>query len=132
MGHNLGMRHDFEKNRSKNCWRYARRGYCIWRHVAWMKRNCKHSCKIGRGAKCDKSYNIMSYSNKSRLRWSTCSKLDFQFHYWNLSLSHALVIEPEHHGSTSILLVTFFGTPCIYNISCILYVMYISYFICRW
>ena len=81
MGHNLGMRHDFEKNRSKNCWRYARRGYCIWRHVEWMERNCKHSCKIGRGAKCDKSYNIMSYSNKSRLRWSTCSKLDFQFHY---------------------------------------------------
>ena len=30
---------------------------------------------------CDQSYNIMSYSNKSRLRWSTCSKLDFQFHY---------------------------------------------------
>ena len=81
MGHNLGMRHDFEKNRSKNCWRYARRGYCIWRHVEWMETNCKHSCKIGRGAKCDKSYNIMSYSNKSRLRWSTCSKLDFQFHY---------------------------------------------------
>ena len=81
MGHNLGMRHDFEKNKSKNCWRYARRGYCIWRHVEWMERNCKHSCKIGRGAKCDKSYNIMSYSNKSRLRWSTCSKLDFQFHY---------------------------------------------------
>ena len=76
------MRHDFEKNKSKNCWKYAGNGCCTTgRNASWMAKNCKHSCKIGRGAKCDKSYNIMSYSNKSRLRWSICSKLDLQAHY---------------------------------------------------
>ena len=77
------MRHDFEKNKHKDCSKFAGSPYhyCTRKYTGWMAKNCKHSCKIGRGAKCDKSYNIMSYSNKSRLRWSTCSKLDFQFHY---------------------------------------------------
>ena len=57
IGHNLGMRHDFDKVHGG-------------------------SGKPNSGGECEQINSYMSYVN-SRTKWSECSKKDFQAHYIN-------------------------------------------------